>query len=156
MQPVAHAFWLTVLVLATSVWVGGYVAIAVVARVASSSLNAADRIAFFRWLGRTYLPVGSAALICALLSGAVLLWGRPLDGLLVVTVTAALLLVVLLAVAVSQARAMTRVRAAALAAPNDATLSSQVLSGGRAAGALRALLGLLSLVLVVLGCVMAA
>jgi len=43
-----------VLVLATSIWVGGLVTIAVVARVASRTLGAADRVQFFRgWGART-------------------------------------------------------------------------------------------------------
>lgn len=59
-----------VLVLATAVWVGGMVAIFVVARVARATLGAAKRVAFFRRLGRAYGLAGGAALTVALASGA--------------------------------------------------------------------------------------
>ena len=43
-----------VLLLATAVWIGGLVAIFVVARVAHATLGPAERVAFFRGLGRAY------------------------------------------------------------------------------------------------------
>ncbi|MGH3192754.1 MAG: hypothetical protein ACRDPY_50805 [Streptosporangiaceae bacterium] len=48
----AEASLTAVLVLATAVWVGGLAAIFVVARVAHATLAAAERVAFFRGLGR--------------------------------------------------------------------------------------------------------
>lgn len=59
-------------------------------------------------------------------------------------------MVVLLAVAVARAQRMTRVRRRALERAGDERLAAQVRRGGRA-GILRAVLGLLSLALVVLG-----
>ena len=56
-----------VLLIAGSVWVGGYVAIGVVARVTVRTLGPADRVAFFRALGRMYGIVGTVALALALL-----------------------------------------------------------------------------------------
>ena len=47
--------------LAASIWIGGFVAIGVVAKVARAQLEPAQRVAFFRHLGRTYLRVGGAA-----------------------------------------------------------------------------------------------
>lgn len=146
-----HAVVLAVFVLATSVWVGGYVAIAVVARAAAATLDPAGRVAFFRYLGRSYLWVGAPALVIAFVTGAVLLSGQHRNALLLSTVVIAVVLVVLLAVAVAQARRMTRLRHRALAAPENTSLPGQVRRGGRAAGALRGVLGLLSLTLVVLG-----
>ena len=48
MPPAAHTIWLVLLVLATSVWLGGYVALAVVARASATSLEPAARVAFFQ------------------------------------------------------------------------------------------------------------
>ena len=53
------------LVLATSVWIGGLAAIFVVARVAHATLGAGERVAFFRGLGRAYGLAGGVALTTA-------------------------------------------------------------------------------------------
>jgi hypothetical protein len=54
-----------VLLLATSIWIGGLVAIAIVARVARHELDLPTQIAFFRRLGRRYLVVGGGSLAVA-------------------------------------------------------------------------------------------
>lgn len=81
MSQTVQAVLLAVFILATSVWVGGYVAVAVVARAASATLDAAGRVAFFRSLGRSYLWVGVPALVIALATGAILArdhdWDAP-------------------------------------------------------------------------------
>lgn len=148
---IGHALLVAVLVLATSVWVGGYVAIAVVARTAAATLEPAARVSFFRSLGRRYVWVGAPALLIALASGAVLLRHHEWNGLLIATVGAALALLVLLAVAVGQARAMTRLRRQSLDDPANTRLTQRVTRAARGAAALRALLGLLTLALVTLG-----
>lgn len=153
--PVMQALWLTLLILATSVWLGGYVTIALVTRVAGATLAPDARVAFYRALGRTYLPVGAAALAVALLSGGFLAWPRLGEGLGTAAAGSASALVVVLAVAVAQARRMTRLQQARVAAPDDPVLTSRARRGGLTAGVLRALLGVLSLVAVVLGCLMA-
>lgn len=144
------------LVVATSIWLGGYVAIVVVARVATATLDPAGRVALFRSLGRAYLRVGIPALAVALAVGAVLLTQHGWDALATTTAALSLVLVGLLAVAVAQARRMTGLRRQALAHPEDRALAEEVQRGGRHAGLLRALLGLLSLSLVVLGSFLAA
>jgi putative copper export protein len=68
-----RAFLIAVNLLSAAVWVGGFVAIAVVARVARRTLEPAARIAFFRRLGRAYGVVGGGALVVALCTGAALL-----------------------------------------------------------------------------------
>ncbi len=156
MPVAAHTFWLALLVVTTSIWLGGYVAMAVVARASAKSLEPAVRVAFFRALGRAYLPVGAAALAVGFISGGVLLRQRPVDVLSITAVLIAVLLVVCLGVAVAQARRMTRLRQQIGAAPDDERLQMKASSDGRAATTLRALLGVLSLVLVVLGSMMAA
>lgn len=155
MPRTAQALWLVLLVLSVGVWLGGYVTIAVVARASARSLAPAARVAFFRALGRAYLPVGSGALALGLVSGGVLLRGRAVDGLSIAAVIAAGLLVLFLAVAVAQARRMTRLRQRASATPSDDHLPVGALPGAGVATVLRALLGVLSLALVVIGCLMA-
>ncbi|MGI8459713.1 MAG: hypothetical protein ACR2LI_16580 [Propionibacteriaceae bacterium] len=155
MSDTTKAVVLAVFVLATSVWVGGYVAIVVVARTATATLDQGARVAFFRSLGRSYLRVGMSALIVALVTGGVLARDLGWDGLLIATVVVAAVLLVSLAVAVVQARRMTRLRRRLLASPDDTRLSEQVRRGARAAGGLRGLLGLLSVALVVLGAFLA-
>lgn len=154
MPSLGHLFWLVLLVLATSVWLGGYVAIAIVARASSVSLAPAARVAFFRALGRAYLPVGSAALMLAFVSGGVLLRGRAVDGVYIAAATTAALLVLVLAVAVAQARRLTELRQRANDSLGDNPPPVGAARGGSFATLLRALLGVLSVMLVVLGCVL--
>ncbi|MEO6957121.1 MAG: hypothetical protein ABI137_10315 [Antricoccus sp.] len=151
----AQAIVLSVLILATSVWIGGYVAIAVVARTSAATLDPSARVAFFKSLGRAYLLVGLPALLIALGSGAFLLRNRPWDALLISTVIVAIGLVALLAIAVAQARAMTRLRRLALGDHGDQHLALRIKRRGRAAGLLRAALGIVSVTLVVLGAFLA-
>lgn len=146
-----HALLVAALVLATSVWVGGYVAITVVARTAAATLEPAVRVRFFRSLGRRYLWVGGPALLVTLATGAVLLRGHDWNGLLIATAVSALTLVAVLAVAVGQARRMTRLRRRSVEDPANTRLTQQVTRAARGAAALRALLGLLTLALVMLG-----
>ncbi len=146
-----QAALLAVLVLAVSVWVGGYVAIVVVARTATQTLTPEFRVQFFRALGRRYLWVGLPALLIALTLGAFLLRDHAWDALLLGTLVAAVVLVGLLVVAVAQARRMTRLRRQAGKDPTNHDLGEEVARGGRRAAALRAMLGVLSVSLVVLG-----
>jgi hypothetical protein len=146
---------LGIFTLTSCVWVGGYVAIGVVARVANRTLDPRQRVAFFRGLGRSYLPIGGSALAIALGTGAALASTHAWDGVLVATVVTAAALVVSLAIGVTQARRMTRLRAAALALPHTDALAQDVHRGARAATLLRAVIGLLSLALIALGSLLA-
>lgn len=137
--------------LAASIWVGGLVAIFVVARVASRTLEPAQRIEFFRSLGRTYGVVGSAALLAAVASGAVLLRGHEWDGLMVAAVILAAALLVVTAAGMAQARAMTRLRRRAVTQISGKPLDARIKQGAVVASTLRALIGILTLALVVLG-----
>jgi len=147
----ADAILLAVFILASGVWIGGYVAIATVARTATTVLEPRHRVEFFRSLGRTYLLVGIPALLVALGTGGGLLSGHRWDNTVTAAVVVALALVTCLAVAVVQARRMTRLRRRALAAPADARLDWRVRQGARAAAALRAAIGMLSVTLIVIG-----
>lgn len=155
MTDTARAVLLGVFTLASCVWVGGYVAIAVVARVAARTLEPAQRVAFFRGLGRSYLLVGAPALAVALGTGAALASEHAWDGALIAALVVAALLVASLAVGVAQARRMTLLRGARLSAPQDPQLSRRVHRGARTATLLRAAIGLLSLALIAIGALLA-
>lgn len=144
----------SILLLSTCVWVGGYVAIAVVARSATATLDPRSRVAFFRSLGRTYLLVGAPALIIALAAGAVMLRDVERDATVVTAYVIAGVLVISFTIAVRQARRMTVLRRDLIDAPDD-DLAGRVRRGGVEAGLLRALVGVLSIALVVLGAVIA-
>jgi putative copper export protein len=147
--------WNAVLVfvhmLATSVWVGGFVAIAVVARVAKRELGAPARVVFFRSLGRTYGMVGGSALAVALLTGTVLMAERGWDQAAGAAVLLALALVLSTVAGIAQARAMTRLRQRAVDEPFDASLHALVERRARRALMMRTAIGALTLALVALG-----
>lgn len=140
-----------VVILATAVWVGGFVTIFVVARVATRTLSPLDRVAFFRTLGRVHGIVGSCALVVALGCGVALVAGRPWDGTLIAAVVVAAALLAAAVTGMAQARHMTRLRRTALQAQGQTELPDRVRRGARTAGMLRALIGVLSLALLALG-----
>lgn len=142
------------LILAAAVWLGGLVTIFVVSRVADRTLAPADRIAFFRLLGRCYGVVGTAALVLALGTGAALLRNRPWDGPLIATAATAAALLLVTALGMAQAHRMTTRRRAMLRRPDDSGLRTRVRRAGRTAAALRIAIGVCSLALVALGAVL--
>lgn len=144
------------LVFATSLWLGGLFAIAIVARVATRTLDPAARVTFFRGLGRCYAAVGTAALLLAYGTGAALLRDHPWDSTMVAVAVVALALGAALAVGMVQARRMTILRRRALDQPGDTALEASVRRGARLAGVLRGLIGVLSLTLLALGVWIAA
>ncbi len=144
------------LILATSVWLGGVVTIAIVARVASRTLDPAQRVAFFRSLGRCHGVVGPVALALAYGTGAALARDEPWNATKVAVAVAAATLAAVLTVGMVQARRMTTLRRQALASAPDADLAARVRRGAVRAGVLRALIAVLSLVLLGLGVALAA
>ena len=145
-----------ILVLATSLWVGGLFAIAIVARVASHTLDPGARVAFFRALGRSYGIVGTTALVLAYVTGAALLRNHPWDPTMTATVVVAAALALTLWVGVVQARRMTRLRRRALDRPDDTDLATRIHRGALGAHTLRGLIGVLSLALLALGVLLAS
>lgn len=143
----------TISLLAMAIWTGGMVAIFVVARAASKTLDTGQRIEFFRALGRSYGIVGTLALLVALLTGAILLRRHPWDSLQVAAAIVAGALVAVTAAGMLQARAMTRLRRRALA--QGPTTGLALRRGAQLAAGLRGAIGLLTLVLVVLGAALA-
>ena len=144
-----------VLVLATAVWVGGLVAIFVVARVARATWGPPERVAFFRGLGRAYGLAGGVALTIALASGSVLAATFRWDGHLTASAVVAAGLVAATVAGVAQARRMTRLREDALRAPGSPELSARVRRVARNATVLRAAIAALSPALLALGTVIA-
>jgi uncharacterized membrane protein len=133
------------LLLSQAVWVGGLVVIYVVARVARRTLSSQQQVEFFRALGRTYAPVGGAALALSLATGAVLARDQAWSGRMVVAAVLAAALVVATILGVVQARAMTRLRQAAIEAPDE---TDRIEPHARRASSLRGLIALLTLALV--------
>ena len=154
MSDTTQAILVGVFTLASCIWVGGYVAIAVVARTAVKTLDVANRVVFFRSLGRSYLRVGTPALAVALGTGACLLSQHAWTGTAAAAVAVAAALVACLAIGVAQARRMTRLRTDALADPENADAKSRVARGASEATILRAAIGLLSFALIALGAVL--
>ncbi|MGH3847881.1 MAG: hypothetical protein ACRDS0_41705, partial [Pseudonocardiaceae bacterium] len=95
------------LVLAAAVWIGGFVTPTVVARAARAAIAPAERIAFFRRVGRSQAVVAGLAFAVGLASGTSLLYGRTWNGVLTATVAVAAGLVVATMLGVAQARHMT-------------------------------------------------
>jgi uncharacterized membrane protein len=142
--------------LAACLWVGGFVAIAVVARVARRELDEAVRVAFFRSLGRSYGKVGGSALAVGVLSGTVLLGRRGWDQAAGAAAILALALIIATVAGIVQARRMTRLRCRAVIGPRDPRLLALIDLGARQALILRASIGTLTLALLGLGVVLAA
>lgn len=154
MIPLAASVPLVALELvAAAIWVGGLVAIFIVARVASATLAPPQRIALFRVLGRTYAIVGSLALLVAIAVGAILLDDHPWDSLLIATAIVAGALILALSIGMAQARSMTRLRRRAIESPE---LGDGVRRGAVLAATLRGLIALLTLALVVLAAALIA
>ncbi len=144
------------LILATALWVGGLFTIAIVARVATHTLDPTQRVAFFRGLGRCYGVVGTAALALAYGTGAALVRDHPWDNTKVAVAAVAATLAAALPVGMMQARRMTLLRRQALDRADDITLAARVRRGALRAGVLRGLIGVLSLTLLVLGVALAS
>lgn len=141
--------------LASGVWVGGFVAIMLVTRIIRGQLEPAAQVEFFRALGRTYGIVGGSALLVALGAGAGLLAGRAWDATVLAAIVLAVALVAATVAGVVQARGMSRLRAVALREGTERELGESVNRGARRAAALRALIGVLSLGLLAVAAVLA-
>ena len=140
---------------AVSVWVGGFVTIAVVTRVVRRQLPIPAQVAFFRSLGRGFGVVGGLALGVALLTGGALLSRRGWDEWAAVAGVLAVALVLATGAGVVQARGMTRLRQRAVREPRDAVLTARIERNARRALVLRALIGALTVALLAFGAALA-
>jgi len=136
--------------LSASVWLGGLVAIPLVGRIVRSQLGPAERVAFFRALGRRYLALGGGSLVVALACGAALLARGGWTEAKLVAVALACALLVAVGAGVVQARALTRARRAALEAGDPDAGQLRLRARARAAAALRVAIAALSVALVAL------
>ncbi|HEY5221864.1 MAG TPA: hypothetical protein VIJ18_02275 [Microbacteriaceae bacterium] len=141
---------LGLLIVSSAVWLGGWVALVVVARSTTATLSRHDRVAFFRHFGPRFGIVATVALLVAYVSGIILLAAAPWTVVSTLLVVIAVVILVVLGVGILQARRMTRLRRAVVVAPDDGLLSTRVRRGARRALVLRAGLGVLSLAMVIL------
>lgn len=141
---------LVLLVVGGSIWLGGYVTLIMVARTATATMAPADRIAFFRRFGRRFGTLSTTALLTALIAGGVLLGARSWDGLSWAMVGVSALLLIAVATGVAQARRMTRLRHAAIMTPGAPGGQRQIATGSKYAVWLRAALGAISFLLMIL------
>ncbi|WP_137122937.1 hypothetical protein [Segeticoccus rhizosphaerae] len=153
MSAALQAVLVGLLVLAASVWIGGFVMLMVVSRASRASLEEAPRVALFRQVGRTFLPIAIVAMVVALITGGVLLGARTWDGLATALVILVAAVIVATGLGVRQARAMTKLRRQALV--GEGALATRVETGARHATALRTVIGLLVLALYVVAVVTA-
>lgn len=144
---------LAVLLVATSVWIGAWVAAILVARTATATLSPQVRVAFFRRFGPLYGITTTIALVVAYACGLALLIGMPWTALSTWLVVLSVILAVALYAGVLQARGQRRQRQQLARTPDDAALRARIASGARAAGVLRASLGVISVLILVLGVV---
>ena len=144
-----------VLLLTTSIWVGGFLAIAVVARIARRELDAHTRVAFFRSLGRSYLAVGGGSLALAFVSGGIVLARGDWTGARTVAAALAVALALATATGVVQARQITRMRGRNLCHARNAAAAAAERSAAVRAALLRASIGALSIALLAVGAAIA-
>lgn len=148
--PAGQAALLGLLVLSGAIWLGGWVALFLLARSTTATLSREARVAFFRHFGRRYGVVATGALLVGLTAGILLLAAVPWTRLSTCLVAVAAILLLVLGVGVLQARRMTRLRRALLATSADTTLAARVARGARTAIVLRAAIGAISLLILVL------
>lgn len=141
---------------AAAIWIGGFVAVAVVAQVARRTLEPPQRVAFFRQLGRSYGVVGGVSLLVGLGTGIALLPAPLSTARDLAAIALGIALALATAAGVRQARAMTRLRTRLLEEPGDPGLADTLRRATVAATTLRASIGLLTLALLGLASVIAA
>lgn len=149
-----HAVLIGALVLGTAIWLGGFITLLVLSPVSRKTLRPEDRVALFRGFGRSYLVVASVGMVLIVVPGGILLGQRDWDGLATTLVILVACTVAATAVGVVQARAMTRLRKAALSSPDD--LMPHVDRGARRALVLRSAIGVLTVAMYVVAIACAA
>ncbi len=113
--------------IAASIWVGGMVCLAIIAKAARGVLDESSQVAFFRAVGRRYGIVGTASLLIAIAAGLALAWSPPSwSRIICAAVILAGILVVATVIGMVQARAMTALRRKVIANPKDNSASEAV------------------------------
>ena len=134
-----------------SIWVGGMVCLAIVAKAARGVLDESSQVAFFRAVGRRYGMVGTASLLIAIAAGLALSWppsswSRTIDAALVL----AGVLAVSTVAGMTQARAMTALRRKVITNPGDSATEGALRRGRLLANGIRGLMALMTLAIVIL------
>ena len=134
-----------------SIWVGGMVCLAIVAKAARGVLDESSQVAFFRAVGRRYGMVGTASLLIAIAAGLALSWppsswSRTIDAAVVL----AGVLVVATIAGMMQARAMTALRRKLIANAGDSSTAVALRRGRLLANGIRGLMALMTLAIVIL------
>ena len=135
--------------IAASIWVGGMVCIAIVAKAARGVLDESSQVAFFRAVGRRYGMVGTASLLIAIAAGLAWppsSWSRTIDAAVVL----AGVLVVATIAGMMQARAMTALRRKLIANAGDSSTAVALRRGRLLANGIRGLMALMTLAIVIL------
>jgi len=137
--------------IAASIWVGGMVCLAIVAKAARGVLDESSQVAFFRAVGRRYGMVGTTSLLIAIAAGLALSWppsswSRAIDA---AAVLAGVLVVATIA-GMMQARAMTALRRKLIANPRDSSTAVALRRGRLLANGIRGLMALMTLAIVIL------
>ena len=137
--------------IATSIWVGGMVCLAIVAKAARGVLDESSQVAFFRAVGRRYGMVGTASLLIAIAASLALSlppssWSRTIDAAAVL----ASVLVVATIAGMMQARAMTALRRKLIANTRDSSTAVALRRGRLLANGIRGLMALMTLAIVIL------
>jgi len=134
-----------------SIWVGGMVCLAIVAKAARGVLDESSQVAFFRAVGRRYGMVGTASLLIAIAASLALSlppssWSRTIDAAAVL----ASVLVVATIAGMMQARAMTALRRKLIANTRDSSTAVALRRGRLLANGIRGLMALMTLAIVIL------
>jgi len=143
-------------ILAASIWIGGYVAVVFVTRIARRRLTPADQIAFFKDFGKTWGIVATSALLVALASGAVLTADHGWTTTATAAAVVAGVLIATTFLGMRQARRISALRSELLDHATDTEKQDRVKAAALRAAQLRALLGILTLILLGLGSAIAA
>lgn len=141
------------LILCSSIWIGGMLTVIIVAGSTAAHLPHESRVAFFRDFGRRFAVVATAALVVAYICGGILLASDPWNGLSTALTACAAALVIALGIGIAQARRMTRLRHRHTKTPDDGRLATAIARSARLALVLRAGLVVLTAAIFVLAVV---
>jgi putative copper export protein len=143
-----------------AVWAGGLVFLALAVAAARRTLADADRVAFFRALGRRFAIVGGVALLMLIATGSEMTsdrdaWGTLGEGTYGKTLLAKLILVGVVIVltlvhSLIQGPALSRLRAQALERTDDEALQRRIRTKAAQAGVVSLLTLLATLAILVL------
>jgi putative copper export protein len=146
--------------IAAAVWAGGLVFLGLAVGAARGTLADADRIAFFRAVGRRFAIVGGIALLVLIATGSDMTsdrdaWSRLGEGTYGATLLAKLILVGVVIVltlvhSFVQGPALSRLRAQALERPGDDVLRRRIRTRAAQAGIVSLLTLLATLAILVL------